>query len=198
MVVHLIVAEGKHEGKVISINVPQFIIGRHKQCQLRAGSSKVSKHHCALIVRDEKALVRDFDSVNGTFVNGERVKGERELHNEDCLKIGPLVFLLWLEAGQAASEKPGQRTSPPVPPGDSTIVRLLLGTKKGEAATGILGLGEDSSSGSTVLQSAAGAAKGKPGKKSDLPRKSKTPPAAAEMPAAARSILEKYKSRSDQ
>ena len=51
-------------------------------------------------VRDGKVYVRDFDSTNGTFVNDQPVKGEVELHHDDKLKIGPLLFAVRIEESQ--------------------------------------------------------------------------------------------------
>ena len=88
----LVKTAGKLEGQVVEIKLPQFLVGRDPQCHLRPASALISKRHCALIQREGKAFIRDFDSTNGTFVNDERVEGERELKHDDQLKIGPLLF----------------------------------------------------------------------------------------------------------
>jgi predicted component of type VI protein secretion system len=100
----------KMDGKVLEIKLAQFLVGRDPQCHLRPASALISKRHCALLQRDGKAFVRDFDSTNGTFVNDEQVKGEVELHHNDKLKIGPLLFLVALEPTAAAVNRP---TPPP-------------------------------------------------------------------------------------
>jgi predicted component of type VI protein secretion system len=197
MKVNLIVAEGKHEGRVIPITVPQFVIGRQRDCQIRASSPIISKHHCALMLRGGKAWVRDFDSSNGTFINDEKVSGERELHNEDCLKVGPLVFLIWLEEGlpeQKESSAPRRAKKAEEEAGDSTIMRLLLGTGKPEPPAGILGVDDDSSSGSTLLQAPGTAKKSERPKKKET-RAPKEPTATTSPPAAAKVILDRYKKR---
>jgi pSer/pThr/pTyr-binding forkhead associated (FHA) protein len=107
----VVLAEGPQKGKVLEIRLPQFLVGRDPQCQLRPASAMISKRHCALIQRDNKAFVRDFDSTNGTFVNDQPIKGEVELHHDDKLKIGPLLFGVRLE--QAAA--PVNRPTPPPP-----------------------------------------------------------------------------------
>src|SRR5262245_2375103 len=86
----LVLTPGKQEGKKIEVKLPQFLVGRDPQCHLRPASPLISKRHCALIQRDGKVFVRDFGSTNGTYVNDERVEGERELRNDDQLKIGPI------------------------------------------------------------------------------------------------------------
>src|SRR5690242_13724519 len=107
----VVLTPGKMEGKSIPIKVPQFVIGRDPQCHLRPASALISKRHCALIQRDGKAFIRDFDSTNGTFLNDQPVKGEVELHHEDKLRVGPLLFAVMLEAGAPAAA----RATPPPP-----------------------------------------------------------------------------------
>jgi pSer/pThr/pTyr-binding forkhead associated (FHA) protein len=94
----VVLTEGKQRGKVLNIPLAQFLIGRDPQCHLRPASPMISKRHCALIQRDGKVFVRDFDSTNGTLVNDQPVKGEIELHHDDQLKVGPLLFAVRLEA----------------------------------------------------------------------------------------------------
>ncbi len=105
MKLSLIVGQGKLLGKEIPITLSPFLIGRDPQCHLRPASPLVSKRHCALLLREGKAYLRDFDSTNGTHVNNKPVKGELELHNGDELKIGPVAFSVKLEATQVAEAK---------------------------------------------------------------------------------------------
>lgn len=101
----VVLSEGKASGQSIPVKLSQFIIGRDPQCHLRPASSVISKRHCALITKDGKVYVRDFDSTNGTFVNEQQLKGQRELKNGDVLKLGPVVFRVEME-GAAAVDKP--------------------------------------------------------------------------------------------
>src|SRR5262245_30014868 len=106
----VVLTPGKTEGKVIPIALSQFVIGRDPQCHLRPASAVISKRHCALLVKDGKVFVRDFESTNGTFVNDQPVKGEAELKHDDRLKVGPLVFVVRVEA---ATPAPVNRPTPP-------------------------------------------------------------------------------------
>src|SRR5947208_13548005 len=102
MKLSLVVAQGVHTGKVIPITLPQFVIGRDPQCQLRPASPAISKRHCAVLVRGGKVFVQDFGSTNGTFVNDEPVKGEVEVKDGDRFKAGPLEFTISLQTTAAA------------------------------------------------------------------------------------------------
>jgi pSer/pThr/pTyr-binding forkhead associated (FHA) protein len=127
----LVLTSGKQEGKTIEVKLPQFLVGRDPQCHLRPASPLISKRHCALIQRDGKAFVRDFGSTNGTFVNDERVEGERELNNGDELKIGPIQLTIRLEA--AAAKPAGTKT--PAPPTKPATQHTPTPPTKGAAAT---------------------------------------------------------------
>src|SRR5262245_11932964 len=122
----VVLSEGKTRGQAIPITLPQFLIGRDKECQLRPASELISKRHCAVLIRAGKAFVRDFDSTNGTFVNEEQVKGERQLNNEDILRAGPLKFRVVLEV-----TPPVNKPTPPPPkaagaPADDDDVAAML------------------------------------------------------------------------
>src|SRR5262245_53885260 len=113
----VVLAAGKQEGKVLEIKLPQFVIGRDPQCHLRPASALISKRHCAILQREGKAFLRDFDSTNGTLLNNQPIKGEVELHNNDQLKIGPLMFAVRLEATPA----PVNKATPPPPTKGATL-----------------------------------------------------------------------------
>jgi predicted component of type VI protein secretion system len=111
----VVLTEGKQRGKVLNITLAQFLIGRDPQCHLRPASPMISKRHCAIIQRDGKAYIRDFDSTNGTLVNDKAVKGEVELRHDDQLKVGPLLFAVRLEAS------PPVNRPTPAPPTKSAV-----------------------------------------------------------------------------
>ena len=94
MQLKLKVIGGSHHGEEISVTGPKFFIGRDRDCQLRLQSDVISRHHCALIFDEGYVGVRDFNSKNGTFVDGNRVVGETELRSGSELVLGPLRFLV--------------------------------------------------------------------------------------------------------
>lgn len=93
----VVLTAGKMAGKSIAVTQKQFLIGRDAKCQLRPASALISNMHCTVLVRGRQVFVQDLKSTNGTFVNGERVEGELELHDKDQLKVGPLEFQVSLE-----------------------------------------------------------------------------------------------------
>ncbi len=106
MEVKLIVVGGKHAGQKVPVAGPKLFIGRAEDCHLRPGSDLISRHHAVILVEEGFVSVRDFGSKNGTFLNGERIKTERELKNGDRLKLGPLEFEVELAVGVGGKKKP--------------------------------------------------------------------------------------------
>ena len=102
----LVVIGGSHNGKEIQVSGPKFFIGRDRDCQLRPNSDVISRHHCALIVEDGYVAVRDFNSKNGTLVDGARVIGEQELRSGSELSVGPLRFLVQLDVAVGGEKHP--------------------------------------------------------------------------------------------
>lgn len=202
----VVLTEGKQKGKALPISLAQFLVGRDPQCQLRPASALISKRHCAVLQRDGKAFIRDYDSTNGTFVNDEAVKGERELRDGDKLKIGPLEFTVKLEGGTTvdrptpmpplkAPTPPPLGKAPAVKAGDASddeIAAMLLGTDDASGAAS----DPEVPQGSTVLDLAAlQKAQGEAAPTDPAKKDAKKPSSGGDTRSAADAILKKYMRR---
>jgi adenylate cyclase len=63
-------------------------LGRHPSNTIQLLDKIVSKEHCIVERRGQAYVLRDLGSLNGTYINGERVNGERELKHGDDLALG--------------------------------------------------------------------------------------------------------------
>ncbi len=88
----LVVLAGAKTGAAVPIKKDRFVIGRGKDCTLRAGSEAISRNHCELLVTESGVTVRDMGSRNGTYVNDVKIEGVHPLSQGDTLRIGPLEF----------------------------------------------------------------------------------------------------------
>ena len=104
MEVKLIVVHGKHAGQEIAIPIRKFFIGRAEDCNLRAHSDLVSRHHCVIVIEEGYVAVRDFQSKNGTFVNGQRITDETALKSGDRLKVGQIELEIQIAAAAAVKK----------------------------------------------------------------------------------------------
>lgn len=55
-------------GEIISIEQPETLIGRSKKCQVRISDDVISHEHAYLMLKNDKAYLRDDKSSNGTFI----------------------------------------------------------------------------------------------------------------------------------
>lgn len=86
----------------------EAVLGRGEDCELRVQSLQASRRHAAVRFSNGEYLVRDLGSSNGTFVNGERVQGERALRPGDEIDVGGsrVAFYRMDPAAAAASLSP--------------------------------------------------------------------------------------------
>jgi adenylate cyclase len=63
-------------------------LGRHPSNTIQLLDKIVSKEHCIIERRGPTLVLRDLGSLNGTYVNGERVNGERDLKHGDDIALG--------------------------------------------------------------------------------------------------------------
>ena len=65
----------------------ELLVGRHLACDVVVDEPSVSRYHARLIFRDDKWIVHDLKSTNGTRVNGTCV-GRCELRAGDSVFLG--------------------------------------------------------------------------------------------------------------
>jgi pSer/pThr/pTyr-binding forkhead associated (FHA) protein len=88
----LVVVRGPNAGSRFLLDRERTSIGRHPDSDIFLDDVTVSRRH-AIVSRGERSmLVADNGSLNGTYVNGERVE-ERELATGDEVQIGRFKVL---------------------------------------------------------------------------------------------------------
>lgn len=80
--------------RVFDLSEDNTVIGRGDDATLILANISVSRHHAEIVLGEEKALIKDLGSSNGTRVNGKTVQ-EAELSNGDEIMLGKynLVFV---------------------------------------------------------------------------------------------------------
>jgi ABC transport system ATP-binding/permease protein len=72
--------------------VQTMTIGRAGDADIGISDMLASQHHATLVTTPSGAQIQDAHSVNGTFVNGERIKS-KTLHDNDIVTIGNVDFV---------------------------------------------------------------------------------------------------------
>jgi len=87
----LVVRRGPNAGSVFNIENGEVAAGRHPESEIFLDDITVSRRHAVISATDDRYVVRDVGSLNGTYVNHERVD-ESELHSGDEIQIGRFVL----------------------------------------------------------------------------------------------------------
>jgi predicted component of type VI protein secretion system len=116
MKLKLVVLAGAKEGLEIPLKKEKFLIGRAKECALRAGSEAISRQHCAIIRHADHYTVKDLGSRNGTYVNDSRIAKEVPLVAGNELRVGPLKFRIDVLAEKQKAEAPATPALPKLAP----------------------------------------------------------------------------------
>ncbi len=73
--------------QVVDLQVANSL-GRHPSNTIQLLDKIVSKEHCIVEQRGPAFWLRDLGSLNGTYINGERVRGEQILRHGDDISLG--------------------------------------------------------------------------------------------------------------
>lgn len=85
------VESGPRQGEHFSVTLP-CTIGR-KGCDLILDDHRISRRHAQLKIIENKLIIEDLGSKNGTKVNGETVASKR-LIPKDLISIGPINLII--------------------------------------------------------------------------------------------------------
>lgn len=112
MKIKLVVIGGVHAGKEIPVRRARFVIGRSTECQLRLNGNLISRRHCVILLKDERIVVEDLGSTDGTFVNGRKISAiePQELNHGDHLAVGTMEFEVHV-SGAIGSRQPEVSTT---------------------------------------------------------------------------------------
>ena len=89
----------------------EVTLGRSPECSMQLPAAGASRRHACIAWRGGRPVLRDLGSTNGTFLNGERVQGERPLESGDRIVIGGVeIRYCCVDAGTAVSQLDDTRT----------------------------------------------------------------------------------------
>jgi pSer/pThr/pTyr-binding forkhead associated (FHA) protein len=100
----VILTEGM-TGRSHELNVDKTTIGRVEDNTFPITDPSVSSHHCEIELRGADVVVRDLNSTNGTYMNGEKIT-EATLKSGQTLRLGQIELRLETDAPATTPKKP--------------------------------------------------------------------------------------------
>jgi pSer/pThr/pTyr-binding forkhead associated (FHA) protein len=97
-----VIGGGVAKGTRFRVERPVVHIGRAAHCDIRLAHKSVSASHATLTHRRGTWVILDRGSAGGTYVNGQRVSGERILPGNCTLRIGEVAVRFRVASGTPA------------------------------------------------------------------------------------------------
>jgi pSer/pThr/pTyr-binding forkhead associated (FHA) protein len=99
----VILSEGM-TGRSHELKVDKTTIGRVEDNTFQIAEPSVSSHHCEVLLRGNEVVVRDLNSTNGTFINGEKIT-EKAIKPGQTLRLGQIEIRLESDAPPGQAKK---------------------------------------------------------------------------------------------
>ena len=118
--------KGKNAGESRDFEPPGVFIGREEDNDIQLLLDGVSQYHAKMTFNDDKWVLHDLDSSNGTKVNGNKIKEPTPLNSGDMIYISTEAMKIEFD-----KEKPGKTAELPLLNKDDAIrIRSSKDTKK--------------------------------------------------------------------
>ncbi|HEY3324052.1 MAG TPA: FHA domain-containing serine/threonine-protein kinase [Planctomycetota bacterium] len=106
----IVVERGNEKGVSFNLDADRSIlIGRLNTCDMVLTDSMASRQHFRVTRRLGRFYLEDLNSHNGTFVNGERIKGEVLLKAGSTIRAGETLFSFRFDTGCEEGSLAGKR-----------------------------------------------------------------------------------------
>jgi pSer/pThr/pTyr-binding forkhead associated (FHA) protein len=104
------------DGREYMIGAGPTVVGREAGCDIVVPNKDVSRRHAEILATPQGYVLID-SSTNGSFVNGDRIEGQRLLARADVIRIGDHEFRFYADkvAEAPPAAPPPLATAPPEP-----------------------------------------------------------------------------------
>jgi len=113
-------------GKSYELKAGKTTIGRVEDNDFPLPVGSISSHHCEVLVQGEEVVIKDLNSTNGTFINGQQINKETALKPGQTLRLGQVEIRL--EVPGAPNAAPGA-ASPAVEPMKKPLASTMVISK---------------------------------------------------------------------
>jgi pSer/pThr/pTyr-binding forkhead associated (FHA) protein len=100
-------------GRSYELSTVLTSIGRLEDNSFQIPEPSVSSHHCEIMLRGNDVIIKDLNSTNGTFVNGQRVTDEAPVKPGQIVRLGQIEVRLEGEQQPTAKKLPDKTVAIP-------------------------------------------------------------------------------------
>ena len=91
-------------GRTQELKAEKTTVGRVEDNTFQIAEPSVSSHHCEVLLRGSDVVVRDLNSTNGSYINGEKVT-ESVIKPGQILRLGQVELRLETDTPAAPAKK---------------------------------------------------------------------------------------------
>ena len=111
--VKLVILNQGLTGQVFELTAERTTVGRVEDNNFQITDPSVSSRHAEILLRGAEVVIRDLNSTNGSFINGEKIS-ETVLQPGQILRLGQVE--LKIDDGKPVSAPSPVAVAPPPPP----------------------------------------------------------------------------------
>jgi|SRR5882757_6765422 len=111
-------------GRACELHTDRTTIGRVEDNTFHIADPSISSHHCEVQLRGSDIVIRDLNSTNGTFINGNKIE-ESILKPGQILRLGQVELKLEVE-GATTSAPPAPGSTPAPAPAKKQVDATML------------------------------------------------------------------------
>src|SRR5690349_24308031 len=95
----LIIQDENQPAQHWSMSKDDMVLGRGEECDIVLAERQISRQHIRIYKETDLFYIQDLDSKNGTWVNGQQLKGTRELRDGDEVHVALAVRIRFIGSG---------------------------------------------------------------------------------------------------
>lgn len=98
---------GKREVRITS----PVTIGRSPSATFTIDDKTLSREHTLISGQAGRYTVKDLESKNGTYLNGQLIRRPEPLKHGDRIRVGPATFMIVWDSDDASADRPAGSTT---------------------------------------------------------------------------------------
>ena len=88
----LLVVGGTLNGTLFDLDIDEVKVGRNPDNQIPLEFKGISRYHFSVLKDGDGHRIEDKDSRNGTFLNNQKIVGDKKLAKGDIIKLGDITL----------------------------------------------------------------------------------------------------------
>ncbi|HEU5122971.1 MAG TPA: FHA domain-containing protein [Verrucomicrobiae bacterium] len=120
----LVVLNAGLSGRSHELTVDKTTIGRVDDNTFQLADGSISSHHCEILLRGSDVVVKDLNSTNGTFINGEQIT-ETVLKPGQTLRLGQVEMRLETDGVSSPIPSSGNAPAPTTAPAPASSAKRM-------------------------------------------------------------------------